>query len=366
MQYDSFKKHLAFLVIAIALSGCGGGDEKSASEKTAPTAATQQSGAAPQTTSKPAAKPEPASQVDPDHKETKWIGKIPYDVFYDQPLTIAADSTVIGGTQPTSTGGPATPAKEMTPDKGTPPASGTNSLSARDVDWAKVLPMPILLEELKSIRTRLTSKLQTLANYNKSEDTIALDGAMIAALGAIITVHPDADTWKERGKFIRDLGYEIYSNAGGTGRAAYKSTEEPFLKLQTAMDSGKVDGLEPEEVVPFSDVIYLGEMMLRIELIMSNLKANVNTAARMKEDPEAVERELRILFAFGKLMGTKSYDNTEAKQYQGFVAQFLEGANGSIDAVKSGNYEGFRKGLDQIQVTCAECHDQYRGKDDGF
>ncbi len=366
-QFFQITAIISMSSLGLMMSGCGGdGDEQqsspSANNSAAPTAS-QQSPTTAQSTPETMA---PIPKVDPDRKETKWIGKIPYDVFYDQPLTIAADSTVVGGTQPTSIEGPTTPTKEMIPANGTPPDSGTASSGAGQVNWAETLPMPILLEELKSIRTSLTGKLQTVATYNKSADTIGLDGAMLAALGAISTVHPDADIWKDRGKFIRDLGYEIYESAGESGRAAYKSTEDPFLKLQTAMDGGTVDGLDAEDVVPFSDVIYVGEMMQRIEISLGDLKANINTEARMKEDPAAVERELRILATFGVLMGTESYDNSDAKQYQDYVALFVGGAMSSVEAVQAGNYEGFRKGLGQIQTTCAECHQQYRGNDDGF
>ncbi len=358
---------LATIIISVTFSGCGGDDEQTSSETNSSAAPVQESVTAPQSTPKEGAQAASTPKVDPERKETKWIGKIPYDVFYDQPLTIAADDTVLGGTQPTSTGGgPTTPPKEMTPTKVTPTETGTASSGAGVVNWTETLPMPVLLEELKGIRTSLTGKLQTVATYNKSADTIGLDGAMIAALGAIVTVHPDAETWKDRGKFIRDLGYEIYSSAGESGRAAFMSTEDPFLKLQTAMDGGAVDGLEAEDVVPFSDVIYVADMMQRIEITMSNLKANINTKARMKEDPDAVERELRMLAAFASLMGTESYDNADAKPYQDYLALFLSGAKSSIEAVQAEDYEGFRKGLDQIQTTCAECHQQYKGNDDGF
>ena len=46
----------------------------------------------------PAAKQPAAGQaVDPAHPETKWIGTIPFDVFYDQPLQVASDATPVNG-----------------------------------------------------------------------------------------------------------------------------------------------------------------------------------------------------------------------------------------------------------------------------
>lgn len=354
----------------IVLQGCGGGSEDAPQQQAAqPTATTpqtqpsvQQSAASQGTAQTP--------QVDPNRKETKWIGSIPYDVFYDQPLTVASDPTLISGSPATGTApttGGAMAANTAPPAEQTPAATEQPATSGSGtVNWSEVIPMPVLIEELKNIRTRLTTNLQTVATYNRSAEAIALDGSIVAALGAVVTVHPEAETWKDRGKFIRDLGYEIYSSSGESGRTAFKSTEEPFLKLQTSLDGGTVDGLEAEEVVPFSDVAYVSEMMKRIETSFNNLKANINTEARMKEDPAAVMRDLHVLATLGTIMGTESYDNADAKKYQEFVATFVNGAKSGIEAVKAENYEGFRDGLNQIQTTCAECHQQYRGSESGF
>ncbi|MBT5018487.1 cytochrome c [Planctomicrobium sp.] len=361
---SAFYIGLSFSIIAFV--GCGGGDEKPTEQ--AETTTTQQPAAVnSESTQVNTTEPAVVNTVDPNKKETKWIGTIPYDVFYDQPLTVAADATVIGGNAPvavaTSGGSPEMASNDTSngPPAGSPPAAGGNG-----VDWATILPIDALQGELKVIRTRLTTNLQSVGNYNRSAEDIALDGAIVAGLGAIVTVHPEADTWKDRGKFIRDLGYEIYSSSGESGRTAFTATEEPFLKLQTAMDGGTVSGLEPEEVVPFGDVIYVSDMMQRLEFTVSNLKANVNTEARMKEDPERVMRDLHMLAAFGSLMGTESYDNADAEGYQALVATFVGGAMKGVDAVKAENYEGFREGLSDIQTTCSECHQQYRGSDSGF
>ncbi|QDT35226.1 hypothetical protein [Thalassoglobus polymorphus] len=362
---------IAFSLLAVlpfTILGCGGGGADSTPPESNASSAPAPAQVTTATTPQPAQPAASDSKVDPDRKETKWIGDIPYDVFYDQPLTVAANSTAIGGTAPASVVDPGTSPQGMAPKENSPaPETGGSPSAAGKADWAAVLPMPILIEELKTIRTRLTGNLQTVATYNRSAEAIALDGSMISAMGAITTVHPDAEAWKERGKFIRDLGYEIYSNSGESGRTAFKSVEDPFFKLQTAMDGGNVDlGDDVEEVVPFADVVYVSDMMQRIEITFSNLKANINTEARMKEDLPGVERELRILAALGTMMGTESYDNADAKQYQDFIAKFVGGAMNGAEAVKAEDYESFRAGLDQIQVTCAECHQQYRGSESGF
>lgn len=354
-------------MIAITVVGCGGGADQPSEQMATPSESSQQSGmdnsqSAQSGSSQGAAAP----AVDPNKKETKWIGTIPYDVFYDQPLTVAADATVIGGNPAATVVTPSETPAMAANNASTEPPAATGSEAGASVDWAKVLPMSHLQSELKVIRSRLNANLQSVGTYNRTAEEIALDGAIVAGLGAIVTVHPEADTWKDRGKFIRDLGYEIYSSSGESGRTAFTATEEPFLKLQTALDGGTVNGLEPEEVVPFGDVIYVSDMMKRLEFTYNNLKSNINTEVRMKEDPEAVMRDLHMLAAYGTLMSTESYENTDAKGYQDLIATFVGGALKSVDGVKTDNFDGFREGLSDIQTTCSECHQQYRGSDSGF
>ena len=361
-----------FMIAACILSlhGCGGGGSESGeSSESSPAQVQQQAGSQDNQSTAQATSQAQKTEVDPNRKETKWIGDIPYDVFYEQPLMVAADTTVIGGgntTAPPSNGTPAMANNDTSHSNTSEPPPAESSAGGGAVDWGTTIPMTMLQEELKAIRTRLTANLQSVGNYNRNAEAIALDGAIVAGLGAVVTVHPEADTWKDRGKFIRDLGYEIYSNAGPSGRAAFTATEEPFLKLQTAMDGGTVDGVDAQEGVPFGDVIYVSDMMQRIEFTYNNLKANINTEARMKEDPAAVQRDLHMLAAMGTIMGTESYENVENPGYQKLIAAFVGGALQGVDAVKTENFDSFRDGLNKIQTTCSECHQQYRGADSGF
>lgn len=350
----------------VLLGGCGG-------KQPAPqqTEHSEPAGSGPTSQGANAAQEQPASvaKVDPDRKETQWIGEIPYDVFYDQPLQVAVDTTAVGsptsistqqGAPQPSTEPPAT--AEMKPAEEKPAASA----SGDGPDWAAVIPMEFLVDEVKALRTRLTANLQTVATYNQNNTDIALDGAMLSAMAAIATVHSESTSWKENAHFIRDLAYDIYMNAEGTGRTPFTATKEPFEKVMTILDGGPPSDTDAEPVVDFSDLIYVSEVMKRIDSSFTSLKADINTEARMKEDPLAVERELRVLAALGTMIGIDTYENTEEEEYQQYLKRFIDGGLASADAVKAENFEGFQSGLNQIQTVCAECHRKYQGIDTGF
>lgn len=346
----------------LALAGCGGSKPAPATSDAPPqTGSTTVAQPVATTTTQAAKEPE----VDPKRKETKWIGSVPYDVFYDRPWEIAADRSVLPGTQATS----------LTPDPGgakvaegnmPAPADATPAAAGSDVDWAALIPIEILNTEVKVTRSKLQTNLQSLKNYNAEVKSIATDGAYLAALAATAERHSGEVSWKANAKFVRDLAFKVYESAQGNGRTAFEATQLPFEQLCTVLDGGPPPEMESQEKVSFGDVAYLNELMKWLEPTFNSLKANVNTEARMKEDPETLERQLRSLALVGRIMGDGSYASAEEPKYQGFVNDFVGGSEEALAAAKLGNFDGFQSSLNRVQTSCSECHPVYRGNGSGF
>ena len=310
----------------------------------------------------PELEPQP---VDPNQRETQWIGTIPYDVFWDQPLEIAADRTVVTAPADAPTGDPG---PELTSTPGAPSRANDSegAGSAGEIDWSRALPSEMLIDEIKILRTRLTQNLQTVGTYNRNVDVIALDSAVLGTLGAIAAVHPDGGTWIPKGKYIRELGFQVSFNASGTGRTPFQATKEPFEQVLTVMDGGPPPDGDFADDVRFADAVSLSDMMLRMDGSFNSLKSNINTESRMKEDSSFAVRELHLMAAFGLIMGTKGYDSVDEKMYRGFVETFVSASLEGVSAVKTEDFRGFQAALNVLQTSCGECHNQYRGSDDGF
>lgn len=361
---------IAAAIVALGLVGCGGGSTPAE----APQPAQNQSAApAAPAASQPAASQQIASQppqaVDPARKETKWIGKIPYDVFYDDPLSVAADATQLSPV--TTTGGgapemPAPPSAAPAPTTPAPASSGSQTASSGAIDWEVIVPAALLNEQFKVMRTRLTKNLQTVGSFNRGVTEISIDGSILAALARVVEEHPGDISWKEKAPYVRDLAYEVYSNADGSGRTPFDKTKLPFEQIITILNGGPPPEMEADPKVSFADVSYLGEMMQRIEATFNAVKANINTEARMKEDPEDVRRNLHLLATLGTIMGTDGYDSAEEEQYQAFVKTFVDGALEASKNVQAENFDGFQAALNQIQTSCGECHQRYRGASSAF
>ncbi len=368
----------------VALVGCGGQPAPvapapaPAETTSAPAAAPSSTPASPQATAAgntPATGAASSANNASGGKETKWIGSIPYDVFYDQPLSIASDTSTVGipavpsVNSAASTAAPAAMAPAAAPvasgnapSNPAPAGSTANAL----IQWGEVIPLPILMEEVKLIRTRLTSNLQTVATFNKSANAISTDAAILAALASVAERHPESAPWKANAAIVRDLAAEICSKAEGTGRTPFTNCKEPFDKLIVLLDGGKVQDVNAKEQVPFSDAVYVADMMKRIEVTFNGLKANFNTPARLKEDPATVERELRVLEMLGTMMSDHSYDSAEEENYQKLTRRFIEGTQSALQSAKTGDLDGYQGALNKVQTTCAECHQEYRGSNGSF
>jgi hypothetical protein len=353
----------------VAIVGCSG---KSPPAEPGPTVSAPAAAPAAGTTSAvpppggtaPAVAPPPAvaNTVDPSKPETKWIGTIPYDVFYDQPLVVASDATPIGGgpasVSPTPGDvvmdkpavGPTTPAEA-------PAAAGSKT------DWAKVMSLELAQEAVKVARTEVNASLQGVPKYNMGLESIRMNSALIGMLAVIVAEHPEAANWKDKAKFIRDLCYKIQGTATEKGSEKFKETQALFEQITGILDGGKPPEMESADSVPYSESADRADMMKIIDLSMNDLKSNIGDSKRMKERAPEVTRQLAILQAMGVMMSDLSYDQADNPEYQGFTKNFVDGAAAGVEAVKSDKFEDFQGALSKMNTSCSECHPKFRGGD---
>src|SRR5690606_16081360 len=175
------------------------------------------------------------------------------------------------------------------------PSAPAEAPTGSGPDWPQLVQAEVLNDAVTQIRNRLTTNLNTLATYNRNLDAIVTDGACLAALAAVAEVHPDEVSWKDKAKYVRDLGYEIYQNAGNTGREPYEATKLPFEQIVAILNGGPPPDIDAGDTVPFADVADRTEMMKRIKQSFDFLRAEINTESRFKESPEEIVREASVL-----------------------------------------------------------------------
>jgi len=295
--------------------------------------------------------------VDPAHPETKWIGNIPYDVFYDQPLTVAADSTVVAAVSTSATPAPAAtavPAAAPAPMPAATPSTGGGA-----VDWQQLAPMTAIVDEVKQIRVRLEKNLLKVGDFNKNTAGIGQDGALLAAIGAVVAKHPGEVNWKDKANFIRDLGYQISVKAEGSGSKPYNATKTPFEDAKRLLDGESPTGTAKDDV-PLAEVADRAALMAKLNTKYEAVKSNVNTAARLKEEKDKVLGDLAIMNLMMTVMADHSYDQADDPRYAGYVQTMLADQKAAIDAASSENFDAYSAAIGKINNTCNECHMIFR------
>ena len=354
--------------VLAATLGCGGSTPPAAPQATAPAAPAAAPAAA------PVAAPVTAPSTAPRSTATQWIGGIPYDVFYDRPLEVAADQTaltsataapaVAANTAPPAAAPSAAPAMPTPAPETAAPAASTGGGGA--LDWAKVAPMEQLTAEITNLRNELQQKLGTLATYNQNWEAIGVDATALAALAGIVETHPEDVSWKPNAKIARTLAAAINSNAAKTGRSAYDATKAPFDNLVDLLSGNPPAGVEAEANAPFGDYADRSVLMKRLETTLNFLKANVNTPERMAENAAEAKRRLTVLSALMAVVTTPSYDHSGDADYQKFSGTFVNAAVSGRDAVDAKDFATYNAGLSTMQKTCSECHAKYAFGGDSF
>ncbi len=330
----------------------------------APAAGTTPVAAAPVATA-PVVSPPPAvaNTVDPSRPETKWIGTIPFDVFYDQPLLVASDATQVGGGPTSAPPGTTEMVNNKPAEDPVKPAETPAAAAGGKTDWAKVMPLETALEAVKVARSEVNASLQGIPKYNAGMDSIKMNTALIGMLAVIVSEHSEAANWKDKAKFIRDLCLKVQGTASEKGSGPFKATQEVFEQITGILDGGKPPAMESADSVPYIEAADRADMMKIINKSMDDLKSNIGDAKRMKDQAGEVTRQLSVLHALGVMMGDLSYDQADNPEYQGFTKNFIDGAAAGVEAVKADKFDDFQGALSKMNTSCGDCHPKFRGGD---
>lgn len=290
-----------------------------------------------------------------DKNGRKWLGNVPYDVWFDDPLTVADDRRPTGpsggDTQVPVTQSPAPQADEPAED---PPSDA-------GADWANVVSAAVLNAEIKKIRNEIAGYMGRVGQYNSHYKDVKFLGATLAALGGVLAEHPDADKGAQRGPMIRDIGTQIEQAANGLGMKSYKAAQIPLEQLTLVLSGGRPsDVAELPEDVPLSERADRGGLMKRMQGAFEWLKKNITNEAEFKRQLEPIEHESGILAALTKVIADESYESAGDPEYSEEAAGLLQSARGLTEAAIAKNFEAFSKALNNAEQRCIRCHTDYR------
>lgn len=340
----------ACLACALALTGCsGGGSAAPASNQTS--------------TGGAGAKPKPGKTNAGDAKSTavtldadgrKWLGDIPVDVFYDDPLAIVQDSAKVATATPTATETqPAAKPTEM------PAPAATATSGGESNRWKDLISIDQLQSEIKRIRNHLTVAMQSAGTYNGHYRELQVDGAVLAALANIVAAYPDSVTWQPNAKYVRDSGLQLNESAKALGREAYEKSQSAVDNVIAVLDGNAPSDDKVLAERPFGEVANRAGVMKRIEKASEWMRSNIATESKFKGELEQIQSEATIIATLGTVVTHPSYEFTGEEDYKGWAKDLIDGAQEAVQSTKDQAFPKFQSAINKINKACQDCHASY-------
>lgn len=291
---------------------------------------------------------------------------IPYDVFFDKPLVVAANAQT-GSTVGDNTAVAANDASKGTQTTDTPAAAkdppkeaGGDTTSLKDL-----FDKDALANEVKNVRNYLAGKAVSVAAYNASYLEIPPEAATLAMLALAVQKHPDDFSWKKNAKFVRELSTQITemtSSEKAKNKNTYDSVAAAFEKIDDILKGSTPAGLpEAADEKEYGDAaIELRHIMKRIQRAEAMLKTTVSNEAGLKKDAEKVAQEGAVLQFLGYAISAKGFGWEDDAGFHKQAKPLREGGKQLIEAAKSGNYPMYDEAMGRISKTCVECHGEYK------
>lgn len=363
--------------LALVLTGCGGGSSNDSAVKESAALPLPAAKSAPDTKkSAEAAAPSGESveglehrvAVHTDAKGRKWLGDVPYDVFFDHPLAVAAEggqSVKPGGS--TAVAANTTPAASAGNSAGKTGPAEKNSVTAEkkagsgENDWSRLVDIDVLDSEVKRIRNDLGAQLQSVSKYNGHYQEIAISGGTLATIGEIVAEHTGSVSWKPNAPLVRDLGQKIRDAAHVSGASALKATKTAYEQLVDVLDGNVPAGVAaapPRR--DFSEIAPRDLVMKRMDRSFQWLKKSGPAQQILKKQSANALQEASLLAALGRVITVGHYDSADDPKYKAHADDLSSSAAAIAAAVKSDDASAFTDAVNRVQKRCDACHADYR------
>jgi len=341
------------------IAGCGG------SKPAAEPAEKNDADTSAQPASNETANTPPASKnEDAEDDDRKYVDGIPYDVFFDQPLTVAADNQMVATPNPNPLAGMGsgnnTVASTDTPTSPEPTPTAPETGSGGDESWSEIISQELLLEEVMRLRNALTASLQSVGSFNRELLTIQADASVLAALAGVATEHKGEFTWKDKAKYVRDMSYTIAMAAESRGRPAFETAEGPFLNIVEILSGGSPAELpDSADETVFSEIAERNMLMKQVKANADWLQTTISTEDDLKNKKEDVVSKATVLATIGSVIAEEDYVFADEENYQSYCRELIEGSLKIVTSAKDENFEGFQQGFDLLNKSCSDCHPEY-------
>ena len=298
-----------------------------------------------------------------DENGVQYLGNVPLDVFFDQPLEVASNATPLGGMSVASM---ATIDSNSTPSAekkmmAEPPKDAAAEMAASPDDWAQLLPAKNLLDEVNQIRNFMTSSLQSVGAYNGSMLSIPGRAASLAALAEIASQHPEDISWKDDAVYIRNLAKKMTESNLQRGKKDQARLLLLFENIVDILNRSKPAGLEePNPEDSFSDVAEMGLLMVRIAEAERKMKNEAGSESAFESKKDIVKHEAMVMASLTKVIAREEYGYGDDPEFVGYAQKVMDACETIRDSADIGAFSPYELALSRISTNCQECHSLYK------
>lgn len=367
---------LAMGLLLCASTGCGGGSETPVDNS----AVAQPSGAANAVASQSSTTATDTSVSRPsttrrqnerwtDENGVDYLGDVPLDVFFDEPLTVARNQTPLQGstTAPMLAGDSASPpamaagavgAMEAMPAE---TGGGESAVAGSDDSWDSLLSIDDLQNEITNARNFLNRSIQSYGDYKKVTLMIPGKAASIAVLASVAMEHPQEVNWKPDAIYIRDLARQMNEDPLQANKKDHEKVLGLFENIASTLDRSKPAGLaEPNPDDSFADVAGMDMIMVRLDEAEKRLKTEAGSEAAFDSKKEMINHEAAILATFSHVITLDGYGYEDDEEFTGYAQQIVQAARGIQTATAANDFGSYELALSKVSTSCSDCHSAYR------
>lgn len=309
-----------------------------------------------------------------DEKGQKWFGKVPMDAFLDEPYEVASNQTPIGGAPATviaaNTNTTGTPDGVATTNAAEPPMSEDSPATAETLEgatgegddtWTSLISLVALEEEVKSIRNFMNENVKSVGTFNSSMLMIPPKAAALGALAGVAMEYPEAVSWKDDAKYIRNLAKKMNSDTLQRGAKDQKRIMGLFENIEDTLNRSKPAGLEePPESDSFAEVSEMRLLMMRMGDAEKKMKTEAGTEGAMGAKKDMVAHEASMLAVMAKIVALPGYGYEDDAKFTDYAKTVIQAAQDARSAAQAGDFATYESALTKISTTCSNCHSDYK------
>lgn len=216
--------------------------------------------------------------------------------------------------------------------------------------------------QVKRTVNQLSKIITTPRKFRTDYQKAHIAFTKLAVLFAVNEVMTKEVRWHSQAAKLRtSLAKTAASCRVGTSQA-YQAAKQSLEDMRTVLSGSKASLPEvPEALSEWDTVADRGPLMAWLEDLHQNqLRPNVSSESLLKKNKDQVKESAELVAAISKILILPELDGYDDEDYRAHSLEMLEGAKDVVSGIDSTDFPSAIKGVNRIEKSCANCHEDYR------